>query len=498
MHLPALMPQELQFLSAVTDEQQLVDILLTRPLEQIILGLETFADDETWCESHPQVLPALLDHLTQCFLSRQMSQPMLDRISEAIHLHFRVLRDAIPSDLKIDVRGHQYVGNRLLFAQASEYFKESILAKSSATQRVTQLELGSASTTFLDGIVAYVRSGRADHLQTASKEALLEELLLAAEWRMPGLRALCVRALQRYLDTQAAIKLLTTPPYHRLDDVRRLCCDYWNRQVTGFHVETQTDGELALVIQRFHASERPLLEMLAPLATRLALRGTAATDPIAIEVLKRSTQITALDLSETIACSPGLIDVAPAIIDLRLAGCGWVDAPILLDLIERFTTLRKLDLSGETHLPAALWRRLKDYDQLESLLLSHCHQLTDEDIAMITGLIGSALQRLDVSWCLALTDQGTHAILRTCPQLTQLILSHCSQTGDQSVNELAGSATLRHIGLAGCTGISDEPVRRLALQAPALMLLDLRYCRLSAGLITDIRRRRPQLTLLVD
>lgn len=497
MHLPAILPPELGFLSAVQSEQELMAVVLARSTEQRVLFFDAAASDGNWSEQHLPLLSALLDDFTQLFLTRQLSPELLVRISQSIHRHYRVLNAAIPKDLAIDVRGRHFDGYSLLFGAESESLRELMLDRAPDTKgRVMPLQLGVTSLPVFETVADYVKTGRDTELLTKSKDELLEILVQAVEWRMPEFRALCIQALKHYIDPQVTIELLATSQYYHMADLRAVCCERWNQFVTGFLLESQGEDELAVVISHYHEIERPLLESVVPLVTRFALRGNAAQDPLAIALLQQARRIKCLDLSETNACLPAVIDAAPLVIELRLASCYWLEGKRLLELMTRFPTLRRLDLGGNTHFDDDVWFRLRDQHQLEALRLAHCHQLEDKDLFTIVALIGSELRELDVSWCVGLSDVGVYDVLRNCVHLVNMNLSHCPNISDRTVKALAQKRGLQVISLAGCMAISDEPVLQLALNSPQLRQLDVSYCRLGDGVTADIRRRRPQLQVI--
>lgn len=494
MNLPAVVPPELRFLTAVHNEQELLDVVMARPVEQSVLFFESATADVVWADEHLPWLSSLLAYFNRLFLTRQLPQNLLIRVSLAIQRQYRTLDAIIAQDLAIVVRGRHFEGNALLFSAASDALRDMILDLAPVSQgRPIALELGGTSLHVWEAIADFVLTGNGNVLLTRSKDELLECLVQAVEWGMPAFRERCIQALKHYIDPQVTIELLATSQYYHMADLRAVCCERWNQFVHGFHLESHGEDELAAVIMHYHASERPLLDSVIPLVTRFALRGDAALDPLAVDLLQRAKRVKSFDLSETNGCLPAILETAPAVTDLRLAGCFWLDEPLLLQWLARFPALRRLDLGGNTHFSQAVWRRVHESRSLESLRLAHCHQLTDTDVSVLVNLLGEELRELDVSWCIKLTDVGVHKILHACNHLVNIDLSHCPAITDRSVRDLTQKVGLQVISLASCMAITDEPVTQLALDSAQLRQLNLSYCRLGNGVIATIKRRRPTL-----
>lgn len=497
MNLPTILPSAFAFLRAAQNDAELGDILLNMSMDNRVQFFEAASDDETWGEGHPEVLQRLIVQFTSDLCGRKMGQEPLHRIVQAIWAHRRIFGAVLPLDLTFDVRGTMLHGSSLLYADSGRYFLDLVQAGGDL-RFLPPINPGAVSRRTFGVIAEYVQTGSGRHLHTESMEELLEDLLQAVEWGMSPLRALIIEGLYHYIDPENALEVLTTSQYYHLTDLRQSCCRRWNERMTGAYLESEVEGEVALMITAFHEREWALVKRVAPVATRLGFRGACATAPQARELLRTCTKkLQGIDLNETTGCDSEFIDELPGIRDLRVMGCRWLDDNGILALLARFPRLRRLDLNGDVQFTDTVWTRVKVAEELEVLRLAHCHQLKDQELHFVLSQLAPRIVELDLSWCMALTDRSVHYVLMNSPRVANLEMSHCPLISDVGAVELSRSSALRQLRLAGCTGISDDGALRIALQTPGLTVLDLRYCHISSAVETEIRKRRPQLELMI-
>ncbi|XP_073542247.1 lysine-specific demethylase 2A isoform X2 [Phyllobates terribilis] len=159
-----------------------------------------------------------------------------------------------------------------------------------------------------------------------------------------------------------------------------------------------------------------------------------------------------------------LVNRLPAVKELILAGCSWSAVSALSS--SSCPLLRTLDLRWGVG--------IKD-SQIRDLLTPPTEKPGHDSRSKLRFLTDLRLSGLDIS------DVTLRLIIRYCPHLSKLDLSHCPLLIDQSVNLLTavGSSTrgsLTHIHLAGCKGVTDESLLYLR-RAPNLALIDLRGCK---------------------
>jgi len=65
----------------------------------------------------------------------------------------------------------------------------------------------------------------------------------------------------------------------------------------------------------------------------------------------------------------------------------------------------------------------------------HC-KITDNGLEAFLRHDCKFLERLDISWCQEVTDEGVKTVLKGCPQLRHLGLVRCDQVSDDTVVQL--------------------------------------------------------------
>lgn len=185
----------------------------------------------------------------------------------------------------------------------------------------------------------------------------------------------------------------------------------------------------------------------------------------------------------------GIIRRQPAMLDLSWTN---ISKKQLMWLINRLQGLKELVLSGCSWVAASALctasfpcMRLLDLRWLEDMKDSHLRELLSpssdtkssqtESRGRMPNLSELRLAGLDF------TDASLRLVVRHTPQLTRLDLSHCSQVGDQSIHLLTAASsplreTLADINLSGCNRLTDQCLQ-LFKRCTSLTRLDLRTCR---------------------
>jgi len=70
------------------------------------------------------------------------------------------------------------------------------------------------------------------------------------------------------------------------------------------------------------------------------------------------------------------------------------------------------------------------------LKLGYCNQITDDALRLILEKSRGQLEILDLFYCFKLTSTGVAHILEFCPNLRHLVLSHCTEVDNRSLEHL--------------------------------------------------------------
>ncbi|EFJ31715.1 hypothetical protein SELMODRAFT_87311 [Selaginella moellendorffii] len=121
-------------------------------------------------------------------------------------------------------------------------------------------------------------------------------------------------------------------------------------------------------------------------------------------------------------------------------------------------------------------RALARHTGIESLDLSSCIKITDEDLALVGELAGTRLRSLGLARMGGFTVAGIVALARNCSALVELDLRCCNSLGDLELAAVCQLGSLRKLDLTGCYMISDAGLGCLAAGCKKLQVVVLKGC----------------------
>lgn len=224
----------------------------------------------------------------------------------------------------------------------------------------------------------------------------------------------------------------------------------------------------------------------------LDLQGQKGVPGLALKVLAGLPALEVLEIS-----SAGIkekdwanLGQAPALRVLRLrSGWGWSSSGGSYGRInkEGMQALGALSRIEELVIPAcgaddAGLAALAGMKQLRNLKLSQARPGWEEDYRPFTGsglaaLAECPLEKLELSFCDGLTDEGLKAGLAPLASLRVLRIEYCSGIQGHGLEGAAGCKQLREVSLANSKSVGDGALAALARAGMPLEVLDLRMCR---------------------
>lgn len=90
----------------------------------------------------------------------------------------------------------------------------------------------------------------------------------------------------------------------------------------------------------------------------------------------------------------------------------------------------------------------QDAPYLTELRLSHCSQITDECLCIISQM--HCLEILDLGCCVQVTDDGIQTVVASCPNLQQVVISWCELLSDRSLKAISSLRNLKLLDISGC------------------------------------------------
>ncbi|KAG4916824.1 hypothetical protein JHK84_054342 [Glycine max] len=123
---------------------------------------------------------------------------------------------------------------------------------------------------------------------------------------------------------------------------------------------------------------------------------------------------------------------------------------------------------------------LERFCNIETLDLSLCPRIEDGVVSVVLSQ-GSAswtrgLRRLVLSRATGLDHVGLEMLIRACPVLEAVDVSHCWGYGDREAAALSCAARLRELNMDKCLGVTDIGLAKIAVGCGKLERLSLKWC----------------------
>lgn len=123
---------------------------------------------------------------------------------------------------------------------------------------------------------------------------------------------------------------------------------------------------------------------------------------------------------------------------------------------------------------------LEKFCNIETLDLSMCPRIEDGAVSVVLSQ-GSAswtrgLRRLVLSRATGLGHVGLEMLIRACPMLEGVDVSHCWGYGDREAAALSCAARLRELNMDKCLGVTDIGLAKIAVGCGKLERLSLKWC----------------------
>lgn len=113
---------------------------------------------------------------------------------------------------------------------------------------------------------------------------------------------------------------------------------------------------------------------------------------------------------------------------------------------------------------------------LTSLNLGYCLNITDQGVEYLVASL-TQLRYVNLAGCVQLTDAGILTLVSRCTRLQEVVLAQCKQLTDKSLYHLADFLWLEKLDVSHCNRISDDGVEVIALEFAGLHRICLTRCR---------------------
>lgn len=493
MEFPALMPRELHYCEKQKSEEDLLAILMDRPMD-LLLFFETASSDETWSEEHPDLMHQIIVWLTSQAFQDRLAIDLSKRAAKAIHEHRYVLEKLIPQDIQINLSDESVHINSLLFVSSSHFFRNLLLSECRDNDSKV-LTLAKTSSEDFAPFKTYIENGEIPDLFRKSQDEILNLLFLASSWRVEGVIKACELSLKRYITQQNAIDMLLKAHHELWPYFKQECIEYMNGHSLGFRLGAPTVDRLSFEFYDFSDDTMAIFHLLCHIVTDLICRGSIMQYPRFKEAVRACTRLIGLDISNSLAFNEALYEVPRDLQEIHLAECTWLQIATLKIMAEICPYIRSLNVSSNYQLNTAAWRELTKFKGLKSLNLSRCHQITDDDLVIILKA-STGVTDLILDECGKIGDRGFFELAKSSPRLNHLSLVRCS-ISDSSLLEIASRCrALTSLDLSRCELLTEKGFKELAKHAQTLKELNVTRCQITPATIHELRVKHPQLNII--
>lgn len=489
--MPALLPKELTHYQNVNSGDALFSSLIRNPKE-LVLFFDYACGDETWSESHPEFMKKTINWLTFQGFQDKLDIEWLKQSAKAIQDHFAILSPFIPYNIVCQLNDTSVSINSLLFSAASTFFKDILRRECREKNKMTfSLKI---PYSLYKPIEEYVNTGKIAYLWKHEQDEIMAILQLGGSWGLDGVVSLCEEALQRYITPENALEMFLLSRRELWPRFKEECIHYINELNLGFLLFPGSIESVIFEFKEFKEISLEYFKKLSPFITELIIGGNLNEDSSFSEIIAKCPKLRSLNISGSSSLTENLYTIPKNLETLNVSQCSWLNNQSLKKIASICPSLKKMILTSNTQLNFVAWGELSRFRCLESLDLSRCHQISDDDFSVILRACRS-LKELILDECKKISDKGYFELSKALSRLANLNLSRCSIT-DLALIEIAIRChRLTVLNLMRCENITEKGILGLAKHANMLKELNLIRCNIPNIVINDLKTIKPYLTI---
>lgn len=487
--MPSLLPNELAHYQNVNSDDALFSSLIRNPKE-LVLFFDSACGDETWSEIHSEFMKKTINWLTFQTFQDKLDSEWLKQTAKAIQDHFAILSPFIPYNIVCKLNDTSVQINSLLFSAASSFFKD-ILRRECREKNKMTFNLNIPSSRFKP-IEEYVYTGKIAYLWKHEQDEIMAILQLGGSWGLDGVVSLCEEALQRYLTPENALEMFLLARRELWPRFKEECIIYMNELNLGFLLFSGSIESVIFEFKEFKEISIDYFKKLSPFITELIIGGNLSEDPYFNEIILKCPKLRSLNISGSNSLNENLYNIPKNLETLNVSQCSWLNNQTLKKIAGICPNLKKIVFASNTQLNFVAWGELSRFHFLESLDLSRCHQISDDDFSVILRACRS-LKELVLDECKKISDRGYFELSKALSRLANLDLSRCSIT-DLALIEIAIRChRLTVLNLMRCENITEKGISGLAKHANMLKELNLIRCNIPTVIINELKNLKPYL-----
>lgn len=493
LKMPTLLPKELRHFESVESEDELYQRLIKRP-DILTYFLETSLEDETWSEHNAVFTQKILEWISDQYLVGNFPQAFAERLTKVIQPHFGVLQRFLPNSIVVHLHDKSIDINPLLFGTASPHFLD-LLVHECRERESHDLSLPIKAVPF-QPLGEFLQTGTVRDIWKKPQPELMAILADATRWRAAGLSELCQQTLKRYIDRASVIELLLQSHLERWALLRSDCYDYANQLPFDVKFHESAIDELAFEFLQFSESALKVFKKLKERITILTVSKLLVENPLFSQVVRDCPLLNILDVTGSENFSDEFLTLPASLRGFKLAQCPWLSNALFKKIVGITPHLIELSLASNPQLTAEGWGAISRLKSLKRLDLSHCSQISDEDLKLILRGFPYGTD-LVLNECKKISDRGFYEMARTNPRYVTLDLSRC-HIGDMGLIEMSTRCQqLVRLKLVRCENITELGLLESAKHAASLKEIDITRCEISPDAIRELKDLKPFLEVIV-
>lgn len=470
MQLPAFTPKNLFYTASAGSTQELFDLLKDHPTD-LIEFFEAASDDETWSEDHNDFMQKAISWFTEVLFADKIPFSHGVRAAKSIKKHFRILNRHLPEDICIHLKDEFVQMNSLLLTTSSAFFRE-VIAHECRDKKKRELSFLTVDREVFGPLKTYIYTGQIQDVWKATQEYIFTLLRQALAWHLKDAAEQCQQVLVKYITEDNVYDRLLMALQEHFDFIAEGAVNYINSLKNGVQLSIPSSEYLIFQFEDISDAALVCFERLQFHITELACTGKTAGNSSLPDLVVRCPHLQMLDISGTTESVPSLFDLPKNLKGLNLSQSPWVHAETLVQLASLYPDLNRLDLARNYQLGFGAWGELIRFKKLKILNISYCHQIRNEDVAIILKA-AHGLTELDIQGCIRIADMGFLNIGKSLPYLAVLNVSRSNITDAALIEIVTRCRDLVSIDISKCPHLTKKGIQAIARSKKLTIIHDL-------------------------
>lgn len=493
MLLPSLTPKELHYTNKAESDQALYELLLRKPSDLIDFFISSVID-ETWCVQHEEFMRLSLNYFTNQTFKDRFKIRFVHQVAEAIRKHSHVLMPFLPLDIECLIEGGVKIPvNGMMLISVSPLFHDAYQRECAEVENKT-LDLSEIPRKVFDIMLEVVYKGDIKELWKNEKEELLNFLKYADDWEMQSMSLMIQEVLKRYISKSNCFKALIESNRNEWPILKENAIRFINELQVGVELHASGPFQIIFEFKEFTDHSLEAFDKLNKVITHLICSRSLTEEAAFSDVVNRCSKLQSLSIRHTNKFSEYLQDIPNNLKELDVSMCPWVTNDNIGKLFEICPHLNSLIISSNSQLNYKGWTALHSLVELESLDISKCFAIDDQDLKLIASSCRS-LTKLQMCELERVTDVGFYELGRNLPELRHLDLTKTHVTDAGLLDVVSRCPQLESLKLNRCTTLSEEGIWGVIENSKSLRVIEIIGCDVRNAIFEKMRAAFPFLNL---